>query len=256
MRRLLYLLPVLALSIFFSSCGNDDDQDLSGSLELVFKARYGDEPLVMLGEEYTYPDGTPIKFQLVNYYVTDIALLAPEENKETLVSEVELIDYAEFYDTATAENGVSITYDDLSPGTYEQIRLGIGLTPDLNGTQPSNYIAGHPLTDNFWSWARGYVFAKIEAVADLDGDGQFSDKLTYHIGADDLFTTLTVDQPIVIQKDSPLRLIFEIDMEQVLQRQGDYLDLNEAANTQDHTNNPDIYEWLWENLVDNLSLKN
>ena len=130
------------------------------------------------------------------------------------------------------------------------------LPPELNGTQPSNYTAGHPMTENFWSWARGYVFAKIEAVADLDGDGQFSDKLTYHIGADELFTTTTIDQPIVIQKDNPIQLTFELDLEQVLQRQGDFLDISEVANTQDHTNNPDIYEWLWDNLTNNLSLKN
>lgn len=256
MRHLLYLLPLLSLSLFFAACDNDDDQEGNGSLELVFKARYGSDPLVMFDEVYTYPDGTPVKFQLVNYYVSDITLLAPSESKETMVSEVELISYADFFDTATAEEGVRITYDELEPGAYEQIRMGVGLTPELNGTQPSNYTAGHPLTENFWSWSRGYVFAKIEANADLDGDGQFSDKLTYHIGSDDLFTMMTVDQPIIIQKDNPVRLTFELDMEQVLQRQGDYLDLNEASNTQDHTNNPDIYQWLWENLVNNLALKN
>ncbi len=254
MRRLFYLLPIVALSVFFSACDDDDELE-GGTLELVFKAKYGDSPLVMLDETYTYPDGTPIKFQLINYYVSDLTLVAPEDNKETTVSEVELISYADFFDQSTAADGFKLVYNDLEPGAYEEFQLGIGLTPELNGTQPSNYQAGHPLTENFWSWARGYVFAKIEAKADLNGDGTFDDNITYHIGANELFSNLTVESPIVIQKDNPVQLIFELDLEQVLQRDGNYLDLNVESNTVDHTNDVAIYGWLWENLVNTLTVK-
>lgn len=254
MRRLFFLFPIVVLSLFFSACDGDDEVQ-GGILELTFKANYGDSPLVMLDETYTYPDGTPIKFQLINYYVSDITLVAPQENKETTVSEVELISYADFYDQNTAENGIQFVYDDLAPGTYEELQLGLGLTPELNGTQPSNYQAGHPLTENFWSWARGYVFAKIEAKADLNGDGTFDDNITYHIGANELFSNMTVQQPIVIQKDNPVQLIFELDLEQVLQRDGNYLDLNVESNTVDHTNDEAIYGWLWENLTNSLTVK-
>lgn len=254
MRRLIYFFPILVLSLFFSACDGDDEVQ-GGTLELVFKAKYGDEPLVMLDETYIYPDGTPIKFQLVNYYVSDLTLAAPADNKETNVSEVELISYADFYDQNTASEGFQLVYDDLTPGTYEELRLGVGLTPELNGTQPSNYQAGHPLTENFWSWARGYVFAKIEAKADLNGDGSFDDNITYHIGADELFANMTVERPIVIQKDNPVQLTFELDFEQVLQRDGNYLDLNIESNTVDHTNDEAIYGWLWENLVNTLEVK-
>ena len=66
---------------------------------------------------------------------------------------------------------------------------------------------------------------------------------------------MTVEQPIVIQKDNPVQLTFELDLEQVLQRDGDYLDLNVESNTVDHTNDEAIYGWLWENLVNNLQVK-
>ena len=162
MRQFLFLLSLAILSsTLFVAC--DDDDQGPATLDVVFKARYGDDPLVMLDQVYTYPDGTPIKFQLVNYYVSDLTLAAPQENREAMVSEVELVSYADFYDSSTADGGVRFRYQDVAPGNYDQVQFGIGLTPELNGTQPSNYQAGHPLTENFWSWARGYVFAKIEA---------------------------------------------------------------------------------------------
>ncbi|MEL6655125.1 MAG: MbnP family protein [Bacteroidota bacterium] len=255
MRQFFYLFSIAVLSsVLFVAC--DDDDQGSANLDVIFKARYGDDPLVMLDQVYTYPDGTPIKFQLVNYYISDLALVAQQDNRETVLSEVELISYADFYDSNTADGGVRFSYDDLTPGTYDQIQFGMGLNAELNATQPSNYQAGHPLTDNFWSWARGYVFAKIEANADLDGDGEFSDKLTYHIGADDLFTVGTVNNEVAIQSGKTTELTFVLDLEQVLQRDGDFLDLNELSNTIDHTNNPDIYQFLWENIVNNIALVN
>ncbi len=255
MRQVLYLLPLAILSsLLFIAC--DDDDQGSANLDVTFKARYGDAPLVMLDQVYTYPDGTPIKFQLVNYYISDLTLVAQQDNRETVLSEVELITYADFFDSNTAEAGARFSYDNLTPGTYDQIQFGIGLNAELNATQPSNYRAGHPLSDNFWSWARGYVFAKIEAIAGLDGDGQFTDKLTYHIGADDLFTVGSVNKAVSLQAGNTAEITFELDLEQVLQRNGDFLDLNEMSNTVDHTNDPDIYQWLWENIVNNITLVN
>ncbi|WP_020535420.1 MbnP family protein [Lewinella cohaerens] len=253
MRQLFLLL--LSASLVFSAC-DPDEEEARGSLDLTFKATYQDEPLVMFDQVYTYPDGSPLKFQLFNYYVSDITLIKDDNSEGVLLSEVELINYEEVYDNATAEQGIQLNFDDLEPGVYTGIKIGLGLTGELNATQPGDYAADHPLSQNFWSWARGYVFAKIEARADRDGDGQFSDPLTYHIGEDELFTTLTMSKPLIIQKDNPANMTFSVDVYDILSRDGNYLDISAQENTQDHTNNIAIYGWLWENLNNSFKLNN
>lgn len=253
-----YFLSILLLtSVLFMGC-RDENTDTDGTLSLNFKATYAGAPLVMFDQVYAYPDGSSLKFQLFNYFVSDITLVKEGQNPDDghVVSEVERVDYANFFTTDKATEGVTITYDNVPEGVYKQIRMGLGVSPDLNATQPGNYSAGHPLTDNYWSWALGYVFAKIEASADIDGDGAFTDKLTYHIGADELYTIVTLDKPIVITKDAPATVAFEVDVEKVLQKDGTYLDITQLSNTQDHSNNVSIYGFLWENLIGAFRLQN
>jgi hypothetical protein len=249
------ILFLLATAFLFASC-ESDPEEVQGKVNLNFQATYQDAPLVMFDEVYTYPDGSPVKIKLFNYYVSDITLMADGAGEDQLISEVELIDYAEVYDVNTAAEGLTINLDNIKPGVYTGVRIGLGLTGQLNATQPGEYEAGHPLSDNFWSWARGYVFAKIEANADIDGDGQFSDKLTYHIGSDDLFTTLEMPKSIVVKAGEPAQLNFTVDLYDVLNNNGNYLDISEASNTQDHTNNEAIYGFLWENLSSAFKVNN
>jgi hypothetical protein len=204
----------------------------------------------MLDQVYTYPDGTPVKFQLFNYYVSDVMLKRNGETNGQLISEVATIDYGDIYDVAAAQVGIELVSEkNIPPGTYDQLEMGIGLSPALNATQPADYNAGHPLTNNFWSWATGYVFAKIEASADLDGDGMFTDKLTYHIGKDDLYTILTMNKQIVVTADGTTEVDLIVDLYDVLQKNGEYIDISIEANTQDHTNDEELYQFLWTNLT-------
>jgi hypothetical protein len=254
MQRIFLLLFAATFLIF--SCDPDTDAEKEGSVKLNFKATYQGEPLVMLDQIYAYPDGTPIKFQLFNYYVADVILKKNGETTGQQISEVATIDYGNVYDVATAQAGIDlISEKNITPGTYDRIEMGIGLSPALNATQPGDYSAGHPLTDNYWSWATGYVFAKIEASADLDGDGVFTDKITYHIGKDDLYTRLTLDKQIVVAADGTAELDVTVDLYDVLQKEGEFVDISVVENTQDHTNDEALYRFLWTNLTEAFSFQ-
>ncbi|MEZ4987178.1 MAG: MbnP family protein [Saprospiraceae bacterium] len=205
-----------------------------------FKATYQDQPLVMLSQTYAYPDGSPLKFQLFNYYVSDITLLKEGETEGHLLAEVTLNDYSDMFTTEAASRGISYTYKEIPAAKYNRIKLGLGLAPDLNATQPGDYQAGHPLTENYWSWALGYVFAKIEANADVNRDGQFDNGLTYHMGKDELYKVITLDKPIVISDNNTPVVTFSVDVYDILRQQDDFLDITVPANTQDHSNNQAI----------------
>lgn len=253
MQRILFFLA--ATSILFVACKTDGDQ--TGDLTLKVTATYDGEPLVNLDQTYAYPDATPVKFQLFNYYLSDISLFKEgEPNADAyLLSEVELIEYADFYTTELAEQGIQLQFKDIPDGVYSGLRMGIGLAPDLNDTQPGDYSAGHALTNNYWSWARGYVFAKIEGNADLDGDGEFTNKLTYHMGQDDMYKIIEFNTPITIKNGQPVSTPINVDLLNVIRSiENDYLDINLVENTQDHTNDENIYRFLFTNLTNAITV--
>ena len=160
-----------------------------------------------------------------------------------------MIEYSDFYTLELAKEGIQLHFKDIPDGIYSGLRMGIGLAPDLNATQPGDYSAGHALTSNYWSWARGYVFAKIEGNADMDGDGEFSAKLTYHIGKDDLYQVVEFNTPIQIEDGKPSAAHINVDVLDVIKDSDDnYLDITVVENTQDHTNSDDIFRFLWINL--------
>ena len=46
-----------------------------------------------------------------------------------------------------------------------------------------------------------------------------------------------------------------MDVQKVLENNGNYLDITQPQNTQDHSNNVDVYGFLWNNLTAAFRLK-
>lgn len=253
MQRILIFLAIT--SLFFTACKTDENS--FGEFNLKMTATFDDAPLVNIDETYTYADGTPIKFQLFNYYLTDIRLVKENGTNadDHLLSEVELIEYSEFYTLQEAKEGVKLNFKDIPDGLYSGLRMGIGLSPDLNGTQPGDYAAGHALASNYWSWALGYVFLKIEGNADLNKDGEFNDNITYHVGQTGLYQILEFDHPIQIENGKAQTVNINVDVLDIMQNGNDFVDISIPENQQDHTNDEVLFHFLWENLVNSTKVQ-
>jgi hypothetical protein len=66
--KIQYFLFLAAAFLIFSSssCKDDEGQGLIGqttSVTINFTAKYGDEPFILLTDEFEYPDGKMIRFQ-------------------------------------------------------------------------------------------------------------------------------------------------------------------------------------------------
>jgi len=238
--------------LMLSSC--EDKESQLASISLDFTGVYEDQPLVMLDEQYAYEDGMDLKFQLFQFYLSDIQLVKSRSANSTQdLSDIELVSFGEIYNLTDAQQGISIKVDNIPPGTYEGIQFGIGVSPDLNATQPGDYDPPHPLDGHYWSWATGYVFTKIEGIADKDSDGTFEEKLTFHIGKDENYRTKFIPQTIEISDNSEIHL--KVDLHQMLVKaNGDFLDFRKTS--QDHTNDPAIADFLMDNLVESIFMIN
>ncbi|MCO6475647.1 MAG: hypothetical protein J5I94_03450 [Phaeodactylibacter sp.] len=226
---------------------------LAGEVSLNFKASYGQDPLVMFEREYAYEDNMAIKMQLFQFYLSEVNLL--REDERVPVMDVGLISFGDVYTDEQALAGKSSGTLVAPPGNYTGIEFGFGLTPELNATIPPDYPLGHPLSENYWEAASSYIFFKFEGNADLEPNGEFSDKLTFHVGGNGNYRQLSFDKPIAIEDEKELTLQFNIDLQKMLvdQNTGEYLDFRQV--TQSHSNESPSATFLADHVAEAVELE-
>jgi hypothetical protein len=235
---------ILLLLVSFS-CNNDDNTPLQQDLDLQVKALYGGEPLVLY-REYPYEEGMKVFFQLYQFYLSDIELVRADGTGE-MVSEIELIRFEDTQNETSAREGVRVTLENVPAGEYIKIKMGVGVSPRLMQTSPGQYPPGHPLADNYWSAAKGYIHSKIEGRADtLSGDG-FDTGITFHGGSDDIYSEVEFPIQLTIDNSVPDPLVLISDLRRVLIRpNGEFLDFRKY--NVDHHVNPEVFEFIGGNL--------
>lgn len=255
MKKIILLLAI-GFALVAANCNEDDccPPQQTGTLELNFKGYFGDELLEMYAKDYSYEAGMKLKLQLFRFYISNLIPLMNTSGQQEYLEEVALVDFEAIQSDAAAEQGVSIRLEKVPVGNYIGIQMGLGLSEKLNATNPGDYGTDHPLSDNYWSWALGYVFTKIEGNADIDGDGVFNDKLTFHIGGNQFYRAKEFSKNFAIKADQTTRLDFEVDLRRVLVAgAGDFLDFRKV--TIDHTNNMEVATFISDNLANAVAIK-
>lgn len=176
---------------------------------------YDPEAGVNVGCEYLYP--VEMHF---HPYVNGIP--HTEGSTYTIGTVATQLDYTRFYisnprlvDANGIETPASVKYllvipemedyaiGDFPPGDYTSIRFEVGVGDSaVNHGDPSLYNIGDPLGAQFpsmhWGWDFGYIFIRIDGVADEDGNGTPEAGFEMHLGTDDYITTMNIDYPITI----------------------------------------------------------
>lgn len=228
-----FSLFALAAVLFIAGCGNDDDNNGPATTELTLIATgtYGDDPLVMLPRIYDYEDGMQLQMQLLQTYLSDIALVYEEDGaeKEELLTNVALINFGNVYTDEDAIGGLEVVKMEVPVRSYTGLKFGLGVSPELNATIPPDYDLTHPLSQNYWEDASSYIFFKIEGNADLNEDGELQEKLTYHIGGNNNYSTVQLNSAIDLVKGTPQTLALGIDLQKVLiKADGAFWDFRDA----------------------------
>lgn len=237
--------------LFVFACQDDDDMIQAGNIAttIQFRAEYDDADLAIQSATYAYPNGAELKATLFQYYISDLVLIAADGNEVSL-SDIELIRYED----ATADNIEERTYD-VPSGDYTALRFGLGVKPDLNAMDPSSFAANDPLNENeFWSASTRYVFAKIEANADLENNGTFDTGLSYHMGSDALYTTITFTGNFTIDGDGDPQIVITSDMLKALSDGTSTFDIADPDKQRIHGGNQAIATEIWDRLADQFEL--
>ncbi len=235
-----------AMLLVLGACQSNKEATLT-DVELNFAADFGGELLVMYGKTYEYPGNADFRLQLFQFYISDVYLVKSDGSLGPQILDVALVNFGGVQSEEEARKGVSVLLKDVPVGQYSGVRMGLGVGPVLNKTQPGDYSVDHPLSTNYWMMTNSYVFAKIEGNADYDKAGSFASEVTLHMGGDNNFREKTFSVPFELKGEEMATLRFTVDVKKALvDASGAYLDF--AATPQIHS---DLSPWAVF-IADNL----
>ncbi len=215
------LLSLLAFALVLSSCRKDEPDDYATTSKVYLNVvhKFNGNPL---SDNDTVVD---INGHSVFMNLVDLKMyLSGFSFDNTSLDGVVLLD---------ANNG-QYYIGDIKPGDYSKISLGIGLDSVLNASDPVTFESAHPLSYNqgmYWVWATKYRFFKVEATADVDGNGVFDDGIVYHIGTNDMYRQTEFTKAISVESGEDVIINLEVDWFKFFNN----LDLSSESNT--HTVN-------------------
>lgn len=247
MKNFKYILSVIILSIFVSSCSNDDDTPVANNITLAFHNTFGDNTIVLGGEtsasaiENTSSAGQVHHFSEVKYVISNIRLVQ-EDGTEIPYNINSLDNGATVVNQADAAS-LSYVLNTIPSATYTQIKFGLGVRSDLNTLDqvsfPNFYaLAGANDTQMMWEWGTGYRFTKIEGFYDVDGktlsihtgstvEGTEGDESSYTQGVD-AYRDITLDltTAAVVGANAPT-ITIKADFDKLLSGQTNTITLGE-----------------------------
>lgn len=211
---------LLACATLIPSCGN---KECDHELEIVFKAKYGDNDLIMLSKQ-DYPNLT-IRFLASTMFISDLNIVTDEG--EQGLSDVEFLDFTMSNSTDEgAEQGIRFTFDNIEGKTIEEINFGVGVNPENNVNLPADYDSSSPLSNAGHHWIpwESYVFSKFEGKFDTDPDGTFDSSFLYHSGVDINYApvNISVDKSLDCDKTT---IILSLDHKALFEKDGSYFDV-------------------------------
>ncbi|HHM20987.1 MAG TPA: hypothetical protein ENJ20_03085 [Bacteroidetes bacterium] len=232
-------------AVLFMAASCNDEQVLSdtSTVNLHFKAVYSGEPLVFQNNafQYKYPQGNQIAFSDLRFFISEVALVEAEGGDEAELIDIEYVNFSNNTTLDEAQRPITYSLDNIPAGKYKALKFSIGVPADQNNENYSQYGANHPLRKNsgeYWSGWSSFIFMKINGTYDIEGDdlGIGNDAaLGHHLGGNQFFKTITLDQPIELMPNEPLDLHIVMDLKQLyLNDLDEYLDLTEEDNRSTH----------------------
>jgi hypothetical protein len=202
---------LLFVTFLFQACKDDPEE---GTLVLHFKPFYDDQPLQLL---ITHPYDSPqrIQFTHMSMFISDLSLY--DQSGDETLDDIELVDVS-FSNLPSAEAGYTMTLTGVPARTYDGIKFGMGVPPDINQMKPADFPSSSPLslTGYYWAGWQSYIFMKTEGHLDSLGNGPFDTGFALHTGSDELFRILNGPVPIVIEDGKETVLNIGIDYKKLL----------------------------------------
>jgi hypothetical protein len=223
MRKILFLL--LPLVVFFSSCEEEPSLGNTGTLDITFKVRYNDNPLLLFQNTATgVADPTSILFKRLEFFISKMKGQS-SEGTSTDFADVAYISMAQSLDQESALAGTSFTIENVPIGVYTEFNFGVGLPDSVNNTSPGDYESSSSLglNANYWPQWNSYILCKLEGdVIKADTTPSF---FLLHAGVNGMYQTRSFDTNYTIRASKTTPLVFYINAEDLMFKTGSEIDI-------------------------------
>ena len=240
------LIASLALSLTFMSCKEDVKKEYTPQVtsEIEFVVTNGDKEMNL----YDHADlstGFDFELQLFKAYISNIMLIK-DDSSEVLLKDVEILELGK-------DNMHTVSFT-IPSGSYTSLRVGYGLTPDQNNSDPTSFDESHPLS-NFQSmhWPMiKYRFVKLEGFAK-----SLTDTTNYlvsmHPGTDPLYQVVSYkfDTPLEVTDGFNSSFRVSMDISDIFDGPAGVIDFSKDNANQVHMTPDDSYigQMFMENMA-------
>ena len=221
--------PFLVLLTGVSSCKKDTQP---APFQLVISPKFGSESLA-LNTLYTLSNNQRIRISTVQFYLSDVYAVRAN-GERVLISRVSLCDVSK---PSTCTISAELQ------GDFSGLEYRLGLSPELNNTDPLAVPSSDPLAESknmYWAWLK-YIFFKVEGLADISGTGTGNptQSVSYHVGGDAYAVTKMVSRNFSVQQGTTTMLTLQLDLKNLFDNNPDALNLT-TENQTDTDNRPDV----------------
>ena len=218
-------LLLASLTAILSGCDPNEHEDASpGEILLEFSTSWNQEPFA-LGDVVTDHLNHPLRIDNLQMYLAPIEM-RNDQGDWVEIKDVSLLDFELLNQRITTS---------LAVGTYDALRFGMGLPPEINtDIDPASYANSHPLSvpgsaGMFWTWSSGYVFVKYEGKFATEPGLQLVDPLSYHCGTDASYRIVTFDfaNPMIVESSKSTEISLNFNAAAALVGADDSVDIVE-----------------------------
>ena len=185
----LRLFLFISLSIALASCKKDDPSDMiidevsPTPPQLALSYRFDVNGISFnTNDRYKISDSLYVKFETVQFYLSNISLLK-ENGFSKSVNDVVLL----------KTSNTNANLGDFPSGVYSGLKFSFGIDSLRNDDNPLLYPTDNPLSFQIpsmnWGWPQGYIFAIIDGKYSTDSisDINQSSNFSYHIGLNEFY---------------------------------------------------------------------
>lgn len=168
---------LLAASMAFVACQNDDSSPVANSVILEFENTFKEKAIV-LGDANSdaatvniSAAGQEHQFSELKYVISNIRLVKHDGTE--FPYHINNLDEGAFIVNQSKVESLRQVLHNIPAGSYKQIKLGLGVRNDLNELDEMRFPefykeAEENDTEMMWEWGTGYRFTKIEGFYDSD----------------------------------------------------------------------------------------
>lgn len=238
----------LALLLGFTAC-QEDEPNPTGTIELVFIPKYNGNPMVLY-ENITTGDNATLYFQKLEFFLSEIQ--AKMGSETITLADVDYVDMNDLITTPLAEQGTTLTFNEVPVGNYDQLSFGIGVTDANNAKEPGDFPTTSPLGQdgNYWASWNSYIFCKIEGQYTPNGGtvGSF----LYHGGVNGMYQPRSFNKSFDVTENGVTKIMIHLHGEDLFFKNGSAIDVANDNMTHSGAQGSDAYN-LAKQVITNLA---